>query len=371
MIARTVRNARKAEYWDRKARQQMDRLIEIAQGIRCPWCGSVDFIRFGHYQQNQRYMCKRCGRKFGTKAALPHMQTPAREVGDALSTYFGGMSLRAIQRHLDQQYRNRPSDSTIYRWLVRFSKVAITTADKHVPSVGDEWVADETMLKIGGEKVWLWDIIDAKTRFLLATKLSRTRTTNDAFILMQRASNRAGGKVPRVVLTDALAAYLDGIEWSYGSDTKHVQTKPFTVEQNTNLIERFHGTLKDRTRVMRGMKRLDTANLFLQAWLVHYNYFRPHESLGEKTPGEAAGVHFDYSNWLDLVQQQHKPTTVTTPPVSRPWVRSTETRPWYERKVKKPTHKKRTAAKRVVRTKKPVYPELGEIRMRSPKTRRH
>jgi transposase-like protein len=350
--------------------RSIQHLLEVSHGVRCKWCGSTDYVLYGHYQQQQRYMCKACRRKFGYKAALPHMQTPAREVGDALSTYYGGMSLRATQRHLQQQYNNTPSDSTIYRWVTRFSKVAIDQADKYVPNVGDEWVADETMLKIGGQKVWLWDIIDSKTRFLLATKLSLRRTTNDAYILMQRASNRAGGKVPRVVYTDALAAYIDGIEWSYGSDAKHVQTKPFTVEENTNLIERFHSTLKTRTRVMRGMKRLDTANLLLNGWLVQYNFFRPHESLNDRTPAEVSGIKFDYANWLELVEKQHSPVPVTVASAPRSWARTTSTFPRYKTVAKKPTRKTHTNKPTTIRRMSSVVPALGQVYLGKSKSKK-
>jgi hypothetical protein len=99
----------------------------------------------------------------------------------------------------------------------------------------------------------------------------------------------------------------DGVELAYGSDAKHIATKPFTVDQNTNLIERFHGTLKDRTKVMRGPKDLPTARLITDGWLLHYNYFRPHEALG-KTPAEAAGIKFPYVHWQDLVAKGNHTT---------------------------------------------------------------
>jgi transposase InsO family protein len=73
------------------------------------------------------------------------------------------------------------------------------------------------------------------------------------------------------------------------------------VEPNTNLIERFHGTLKARTKVMRGMQNRETARLIMDGWLVHYNFFRPHEALGNKTPGEMAKVGFPYKTWKDVV----------------------------------------------------------------------
>ena len=101
--------------------------------------------------------------------------------------------------------------------------------------------------------------------------------------------------------TDKLWAYLDGIELTFGADTKHRQGSPFDVENNNNLIERFHGTLKARTKIMRGLKDITTAKLFTQGWLLYYNYLRPHESLRGKTPAQVAGVKYPYRNWQDIV----------------------------------------------------------------------
>jgi len=215
--------------------------------------------------------------------------------------YYEGMSLEAIGRHHEQMHQNNPAKSSVYEWIERFTKDAIDEAKKYRPQVGNVWIADETVLKIEGDKLWFWDIIDAKTRFLLASHISRTRTSKDARRLMEKASERAG-KSPRTVITDKLAAYLDGIELAFGADTKHVASKPFTVDNSTNLIERFHGTLKSRTKVMRGIKKVETAKLFAQGWLIHYNFMREHESLG-KTPAEAAGIKASFRNWLDIVKQ--------------------------------------------------------------------
>ncbi len=164
------------------------------------------------------------------------------------------------------------------------------------------WIADETALNIGGShKVWFWDIIDTKTRFLLASHISTKRTTQDALLLMKLAEARAG-KVPQLILTDKLQAYLDGIEQAWGADAKHIPSKGFQAPMNTNLIERFHGSLKDRTKVMRGMRKIKTAHILLNGWLVHYNFFRPHEALGDRTPAEKAGIKFLYKNWMDVVK---------------------------------------------------------------------
>lgn len=60
--------------------------------------------------------------------------------------------------------------------------------------------------------------------FRLAYHLSKTRTTHDARVLMARAAGKAG-KPPKVVITDHLAAYIDGIELNFGSETSIYQPK--------------------------------------------------------------------------------------------------------------------------------------------------
>jgi putative transposase len=254
--------------------------------VACKYCGSHHVIRYGTYHGNQRFWCK---------------QTPIDQIGTAVGMFYEGQSLNSITRLITQVYGSYPSDSTIYRWVSRFTKKAIRDLKDYAkPDVGSVWVADETMLDIDGGKVWFWDIIDAKTRFLIATVISRTRTIKDAQMLMQRAYNRTG-KIPRIIYTDRLASYLDGIELTFGADTKHKQGGPFDVANNTNLIERFHGTLKSRTKIMRGLKDIETAKLFTEGWLLYYNYLRPHESLSGRTPAQVAGVKYPYRNWQDIV----------------------------------------------------------------------
>jgi len=227
------------------------------------------------------------------------MKTPIIQVASALSMFYEGMSLHGIRRNLEQTYRNYPSSSTIYEWVVRFTKLAVKLAKEYKPNVGDVWVADETVLKIEGDKVWFWDVIDNRTRFLLASHMSPTRTTYDARVLMARAASRAE-KPPKEVITDKLQAYIDGIELNFGAETKHVQAKGLTGSKN--IIERFHGTLKARTKVMRGLKTRKTSKLITDGWLVHYNFFRPHEALGDKTPAQKAGIRFPFKNWLEVVR---------------------------------------------------------------------
>jgi hypothetical protein len=70
----------------------------------------------------------------------------------------------------------------------------------------------------------------------------------------------------------------------------------------------MHGTIKSRTKVMRGLHTVESARLFLDGWLVHYNFFRPHMSLRDRTPAQVAGIRFPLRNWKDVTEQPYRVT---------------------------------------------------------------
>jgi len=274
----------------------------------CKYCGSTNVVKYGTHEGIQRYWCKDCKRKFADNKALPEMKTPIKHISSALSCYFGGMPLDAIQRHLQQQYGVYYSEMGIYNWIKRFSKEAVDRVKDFQPIVGDTWIADETVLKVGGKNIWFFDVIDEKTRYLIASRLSESRTTKDAALVMNEAKRKAG-KLPKRIITDKLAAYIDGIELVFGADTEHIQSKPFTDVNSTNIIERFQGTLKDRTKVVRGFKNMKTARLLTEAWLVHYNFFKEHETLGNVPPAVKMGAT-PIKDWVEVISE----TKVETSP---------------------------------------------------------
>jgi hypothetical protein len=56
---------------------------------------------------------------------------------------------------------------------------------------------------------------------------------------------------------------------------------------------------------MRGLKAYDSTKLLLEGWSVHYNCVRPHQSLGGKTPAQAARMDIP-NNWKGLIDEATK-----------------------------------------------------------------
>jgi len=120
------------------------------------------------------------------------MKTPIEHISTALSCDFGGMPLDAIQRHLQQQFNAYYIEMGIYNWIRRFSQETIDRVRDFKPIVGDTWVGDETVLKVGGRNIWFFDIMDEKTRYLLASRLSESRATKEATLVLNEARRKAG-----------------------------------------------------------------------------------------------------------------------------------------------------------------------------------
>jgi transposase-like protein len=286
--------------------------------IACKYCGSDHTRKYGKYKDVQNYYCNNCHTKFIGTDALTHGRVSPSYIANAVNEYYSGMSFHEIENNIEAQTDNTISHTAVNKWVNKFTRKAIQHTQNLHPRVGNTWIADETYIQtdIKGtdpKGVVFWDIIDAKTRFLLASRITTTRNKGDAQALMELASKRAG-KTPRVVVTDKLGAYIQGIEQAYGSDTIHEQGSPFHLENNTSLIERFHNSLKDRTKVMRDCRDKGTLKRFTDGWLVHYNYFRPHTALDGKTPAETAGLKADFHSWADVVGYQKSPIVQTLTP---------------------------------------------------------
>jgi len=273
--------------------------------IVCKFCGHQHTRKYGFSKGIQAYFCNDCKRKFIGTDALAHGRISPSFIANALHEYYSGMSFHEIEQNIDQQTSGDISHTAVIKWVNKYTNKAIQeTKDLH-PKVGNKWIADETYIKTDVKTtdpkgVVFWDIIDADTRFLLASRITTTRSTQDARQLMELAAKRAN-KSPTSVVTDKLAAYIDGVELAFGSDASHRQGSPFNVEHSTSLIERFHNTLKDRTKVMRDLRDRHTLKRFTDGYLVHYNFFRQNMALNNKTPAEMAGLEYRHHSWNDVV----------------------------------------------------------------------
>jgi len=270
----------------------------------CPSDESHTVVRFGTRERadgqvTQLFWCKQCERKFRAGEFYDGGRYPIRRIVETLTHYYNGQSYGNVAQTFNDLNREHISKKTLWQWVLGFSQLGSLYAKALKPTLGRTWIADETAIFIDGEQWWFWDMIDEKTRFLIASHLSKTRGILRAERLMMLAASRSG-VAPKEIRTDALKDYIKAVKNVFGSAT-HLVSHGFDSATNTNMIERFHGTIKQRTKVMRHFKIPECASVVLDGFMTHYNFLKEHDALSRMTPASAAGIDVGIGNWGDLI----------------------------------------------------------------------
>jgi len=265
-------------------------------------------VKHGKSNDKQRYLCKDCGHKFFEGSAFPRMRTESRIIASSIDMYFEGLSVRKIQTQIEKLYGVHVSQVTVFNWTMKYSSLVSKFVETLSPQLLGIYHVDETAIKCSGVQKWFWDIIDEQTKFLVAGHLSSVRSTEECVALFEK-SVRVVKKKPVSIYCDGLPAYVDGYNKVFRTLKK--EGRPELIRRvgirnvhNQNSIERFHSTLKDRIKPMRGMKGMETVRTLLEGWIVHYNYVRKHQTI-KMTPAQASGINMK-NDWHLLVKEATK-----------------------------------------------------------------
>lgn len=285
---------------------------ELTEASTCRFCGSINIIRWGYRKtetvKKPRFKCKDCEKTFVMDEGFAKMRFDPKIITLALDLYFKGVSLRKISHHIKQFYGLKISQMGVYRWLQKYGKVINSYVNQLEPELSEAWNTDEMKVKCGGKWVWLWNCMDSGTRFLLASQISGKREVADARKVFQTAKERANAK-PSVMTTDGLQAYIKAFKKEFftlkNPRTKHIRKPRFVDLKNNNIVERVNGTVREREKVMRGLKTEDSAQVIVDSMRNYYNFIRPHQSLDGKTPAEEANINLELGNnkWMSLIKK--------------------------------------------------------------------
>ena len=281
-------------------------------------------------------------------------------VGSAIRDHYTGKSYKQIAEGLREEYDlpNEPSKATVYEWVRDYTGKALKQMEGHKATTGGKWVADEMQVDVGGKKVWLWNVMDAQTRYILASHLTPRRDAQAARVVLRKAA-LAADKPPKSITTDKLRSYIQPVK-DVLPEAEHVQSEGIRASVNNNLSERLQGTFRDRIKTLRGLDNIKSGQRYLDGWMLTYNFFRGHESLGNKTPGERAKVNPPFKEWADVV----KVGAASSP------ARKRGTRPASQRKPKSPPPQAvlvKRPKKRKPKVPKPVFPKVAGEKSRKPK----
>ena len=134
--------------------------------------------------------------------------------------------------------------------------------------------------------------ISNETKMSTNLLVTHSRTTKNAQKLFKMAKSTAQKKA-QTIITDGSFSYSKSVKKefkTYKNPKPHYLYVSFKQkDSNNNIIERYHGTHKDRTKSMRGMKSLKGVQIYNKGFKNYYNFVKPHSSLG-MTPAQYSGL---------------------------------------------------------------------------------
>ncbi len=272
--------------------------------MECKFCNGEKVVKNGKVKDVQLYRCKECKHQFLDNGSFVGMRTKSEVIICALNLYFDGLSTWKIQRQLEKIFQVDVSVTTVWKWIMKYSELVNEYTQTLKPELSGKYHHDETGIKVGGEDRYFWETIDEDTRFIVANLLTESRNSEDAIKVFRQALEK---QRPNTLFTDGSFAYDEAYNKVFNSRVKALKVEwvrrvGIKARETNNIIERKHGTLKDRTRPTRGLKHDDTAKTWLDGYIANYNFVKPHRSLEGRTPAQAAGLDVK-ADWGSLIQE--------------------------------------------------------------------
>jgi transposase-like protein len=293
--------------------------IELDEPV-CLSCGAKELIKSGlrknRYGDVQRYKCQSCNFRFTVNLGFQKMKNSPKIITLIMDLYVKGISTRKVVQHLQDFYDLKVDQSTVVRYVQRYTEIIKNFVDEAVtPNFKNPvWHMDETMINIKNtEKMgkgfysYAWTVMDSHTRFLLAMQISKHRTVSDGVTTLKKAEKVAQGK-PMAVITDSYQWYSQIVKDVFYTREKprplHIKTKAIAKGMDNVRIERQFGELKDRTKVMRGIGNDKSAQIYADLHTINHNFIKPHMALNNRTPAQVAGINLPLgkNKWLGLIK---------------------------------------------------------------------
>ena len=190
-------------------------------------------------------------------------RTKLKDIAYSLYLYFLGLSYRNTAKAL-HRFIHR-SHISIWKWMQKYKPEKVSSKRKKI----NQFIIDETLLKIGSKFVWLWVAIEPKHRQILKVDISFERTMLVAERFISSLINRYG-KHP--------ISTADGGTW-YPQACRFLKVNHrihSTLEKS--LIERTMQYIKDRTEgfddyfpCKKNKCKLDHVNQWLNLFIDQHN----------------------------------------------------------------------------------------------------
>jgi len=297
--------------------------------IKCPKCNKKEVTKRGfryteRREKIQKFYCKSCKHRFVLDNPFFRMRNKDQVITQCMDLYYSGMSFRKIAQHLKRFFPKDVSHSTIYRWIMKYVPIMENFTDKQKIKASWQLQSDEVEYKRrasakskGIKNEFFIDVIDMDSRYLVSSQYAKDRKNYTLNKVLGKAKQKVGNQV-KVISTDGLMGYPRVIKKTFGMKLHHggkiAKTSKIihqVIKSDSGgfnyKIERFHNTLRERTKIMRGFHGcISSAQTLMKGFEIYYNWIRNNLALEGQTPSELACPNIQIENkngWLELIQR--------------------------------------------------------------------
>jgi putative transposase len=163
------------------------------------------------------------------------------------------------ERGLDVSYE------TVRRWVLKFGPLIARNLRQRRPRPSNRWHLDEMVVRIAGQRMYLWRAVDHEGEVL--DMLVQRRRDKRAALRLMRKLLRKLGFAPKLLTTDKLG--------SYGAAFRHLRLT-CRHEQGlraNNRAENSHQVVRRRERKLQRFKSAGSAQRFLSSHAAVHNNF--------------------------------------------------------------------------------------------------
>lgn len=305
----------KVSYEVEQVKPVIELMIEKPLNDCCPQCNSKNIMKYGmrttQTGNKQIFKCRECKKRF-VLSPIKKIKGNAKLVCLAMDSYYRGLSYRDISAQFNSFYGLKISHVTIREWILRFSETMEKYSKNIKPKTqSNVWNADETLIlsKRGKDKKnpnkeydYVWNVMDNKTKFLLASINSgRSRNSDDSQKVFTEALNQ-NGKIPYQIITDRNPSYQDGCRktfrnWGGERKVKFTSIVGKRKEVNNNAIESHHTQQKEFHKIRRGVKETQK---YQDGFKIFHNFVRKNARQG-LTPADKCGIGIQGNAWETIL----------------------------------------------------------------------
>ena len=191
---------------------------------------------------------------------------PPHVIRHAVWLYFRfTLSLRDVEEMLAERGIDVTYE-TIRCWAMKFGTAIAANIRKARPRVDSIWHLDEMVVKIRGQRMYMWRAVDREGE-ILDMLVQKRRNRADALKLLKKLL-KSQGFVPDEIVTDGLSSYRAALKVLKGQH-RH---RPGRLRDN-NRAENSHLPVRRRERKMQRFKSQGQAQRFVSTHGAIYNVF--------------------------------------------------------------------------------------------------